>query len=261
MIKYSPKSQPNWNELIKDYSAAGQQHALDRRPNLWVFGYIPEGEILSNYVSSNAKLLDFGCGNGRMARYLRYRIGCEVVGVDINPEAIARAQAFNDGNHYLVIKENEIPDSIAPFDGCLSNHVFPTYSSRDEIVKSLQAIRRCLNSGSPLIIYVDNTNYTNIRYTTFIGGIPGKKYTSGEPWPMKIYLGETQVMDFHDYFWTPEDYLEAIRLAGYTDATVTFPTYNVEYQRKYEEYFGFQLSEEFEKEKAFPPAAIYSAKA
>ncbi|MCV3213048.1 class I SAM-dependent methyltransferase [Plectonema radiosum NIES-515] len=252
---------PNWNELIKDYSAAGQQNFLERRPDVWVFGYIPEVDLLSRYVDSNSKILDFGCGNGKISRYVKDRLSCEPIGVDVNPEAIDRAKSFNDGIQYFVIKENEIPDSPVPFDACISNHVFPTYANHDAIVATLQAIRKTLKSGAPLIIYVDNTKYTGVKYTTFMGGVPEKKYSSGEPLPMRIYLGDTQIMDFHDYFWSPEDYLEAIKLAGYTDPQVIFSQYDAVNVKKYEEYFGLHLSEEFENEKLFSPCAIYSGRA
>ncbi|MGB3509471.1 MAG: class I SAM-dependent methyltransferase [Microcoleaceae cyanobacterium] len=248
---------PNWNQLIKDYATVAPEHALERRPELWIFGYIPEIELLSNYVDSNSKILDFGCGNGRISRYIKKQLGCQVVGIDLNPEAIARAKAFNDGIEYFATGKDEIPTSFGLFDGCVSNHVFPTYSTKEAIVASLKKIRQNLKSGSPIIVYVDNTNNTGVKYTSFTGGIAGEKYASGDPLPMKIYLGETEVMNFNDYFWSPDDYLEAINLAGYKDTRVIFPSYDVKHQKQYEEYFSIELLEEFENEKRFLPCAIY----
>ena len=39
----------------------------------------------SGYVSSNSKVLDFGCGMGRISKELIVTFNCDVIGVDISP--------------------------------------------------------------------------------------------------------------------------------------------------------------------------------
>lgn len=252
------RKNPDWNLLISSYSAAREELPLDRRPDLWVCGYIPEGNLLSTLVKTpGSRILDYGCGNGRVSRYLSRRYGYQVTGVDVNPEAILRAESFEDGLSYHLIEPNRIPESLPPFDACVCNHVFPTFSSISQIRETLIAIRAALGNGAPLLVYVDNTNYTGIEYHSFIGGRPGEIYDSGDPFPMKIYLAKKIIMEFEDFFWKPDDYLRVIRSAGFSDVTVRYPApddYSID---TYEKYFGVSLQTSLDTEKRFPPAAIY----
>lgn len=40
--------------------------------------------IESGYVSKESKIVDYGCGKGRVALYLNHQIGCDAIGVDYN---------------------------------------------------------------------------------------------------------------------------------------------------------------------------------
>ena len=253
---------PDWNVLIRKYSATRTEHPLDCRPDLWVCGYIPEGELLSKILSNrNSRVLDYGCGNGRVSRFLNRRYGYSVTGVDVNPEAIRRAESFRDGIDYRLIEPDKIPSpAVGPFDACICNHVFPTYSSLEKIQKTLESIRAALRSGGPLLVYVDNTNYSGVKYHSFMGGEPTATYSSGDRLPMKIYLDGRIVMEFEDYFWRPSDYLETIRLAGFQRVDVRYPIPDSGAIAKYEEYFGAKLETRLGTERKRPPASIYCAR-
>lgn len=254
------RENPDWNKLIAVYSAVRNELPLDRRPDLWVCGYIPEGKLLSTFLNSpNARVLDYGCGNGRVSRYLNRRYSYEVIGLDVNPEAIRRAESFEDGLTYRLVEPNQIPKSLRPFDACICNHVFPTFSSLSSIRQTLVAILNGLKNGAPLLIYVDNTNYTGIRYHSFIGGEAGRAYQSGDPFPMKIFLDDSVIMEFEDFFWTPDDYLEVLTDAGFLDVAVHYPKPETTSISTYEQYFGVVLQTDLDVERQFPPAAIYSA--
>lgn len=44
--------------------------------------------IESGYVSKENKIVDYGCGKGRVALYLNHQIGCKTIGIDYNDQLI-----------------------------------------------------------------------------------------------------------------------------------------------------------------------------
>lgn len=47
--------------------------------------------IESGYILRENKIVDYGCGKGRVALYLNYQIGCDAIGVDYNDQLICIA--------------------------------------------------------------------------------------------------------------------------------------------------------------------------
>ena len=47
--------------------------------------------IESGYILKESKIIDYGCGKGRVALYLNHQIGCDVIGVDYNDQLISIA--------------------------------------------------------------------------------------------------------------------------------------------------------------------------
>ena len=44
--------------------------------------------IESGYILKENKIVDYGCGKGRVALYLNHQIGCDATGVDYNDQLI-----------------------------------------------------------------------------------------------------------------------------------------------------------------------------
>ena len=47
--------------------------------------------IESGYILKENKIVDYGCGKGRVALYLNHQIGCDAIGVDYNDQLICIA--------------------------------------------------------------------------------------------------------------------------------------------------------------------------
>ena len=47
--------------------------------------------IESGYILKENKIIDYGCGKGRVALYLNHQIGCDAIGVDYNDQLICIA--------------------------------------------------------------------------------------------------------------------------------------------------------------------------
>lgn len=69
-----------------------------------------EARLIDAMVGRGARVLDAGCGPGRVGGYL-HRAGHEVVGVDVDPVLIAAAEEDHPGSRWLVgdLAELDLP--------------------------------------------------------------------------------------------------------------------------------------------------------
>jgi ubiquinone/menaquinone biosynthesis C-methylase UbiE len=139
------------NETEVGYDQMADKFSHTRK-NFW-------GDLafIADYVSSGDRLLDYGCGNGRLLEILKDK-EFEYVGVDVSQEliALAKIKYFDQGKSFLKIT-NQIslafPDNS--FNGVFSVavfHHFPAEHAR-EMAKELYRVTR---PGGTIIITVWN---------------------------------------------------------------------------------------------------------
>ncbi|MBC7488495.1 MAG: class I SAM-dependent methyltransferase [Cytophagaceae bacterium] len=138
-------------------------------------GSYKRGEVflkkVTNYVlASDAKILDYGCGTGRISMMLGDQ-GYQVTGVDPAVEHIKIAQSLNHLPlvNFQVLTEDTIITSIR-FDAVVSSSVFEFVPDAQQYIS---AIDNVLKPGGVLIISFPNLFslwrvYAKLRY--------GKKY-------------------------------------------------------------------------------------
>ena len=104
-----------------------------------------EARLVDTFLPRNARVLDAGCGPGRVGAFL-FEAGHDVVGVDVDPVLIAAAEEDHPGPRWLVgdlaeldLPARGIPD---PFDGivCAGNVMtFLAPATRVEVLQRLRA--------------------------------------------------------------------------------------------------------------------------
>jgi SAM-dependent methyltransferase len=106
-------------------------------------------------LSSSSSVLEIGCGSGGYAVHLAKRIGCQVVGLDINAEGVRNAKALAekdklgarvkfeqcDVSQHLPVEDNA-------FDAIYSNDVLCHVPRRSQVLSDL---RRVLKPGGRLL--------------------------------------------------------------------------------------------------------------
>ena len=123
-----------------------------------------------NYLShlptdKKARILDFGCGQGRVLRFLEENNFNNFVGVDIDTAALnnlspsikAKTEELKDLNSFAE-KYNEHFDFII-----LKDVIY--YFSRDSVVEKLKIILRCLKPNGKILIEVFNGAQITATYT------------------------------------------------------------------------------------------------
>ncbi len=135
---------PRW---ITDTEPGHSQWYVDRFRAMAADGadLVGEGRLLDAMVPRGARILDAGCGPGRIGGYL-HRVGHRVVGVDVDPTLIAAAKEDHPGPTWLVgdLAELDLPARgiDEPFDAivCAGNvMVFLAPDTEVQVLRRLAA--------------------------------------------------------------------------------------------------------------------------
>jgi SAM-dependent methyltransferase len=117
-------------------------------------------------LEPGARVLDAACGFGRFAGAL-HELGCEAVGVDISPAAIAEARRRCPGPEYVVGDLRE-PLAIGTFDAIVN--VFSSFgygASVEEDRRMLENWHRLLRPGGRLLMELSDLERSRAR----LGGL------------------------------------------------------------------------------------------
>ena len=109
-----------------------------------------EARMIDAMVPRGARILDAGCGTGRVGGHLA-GAGHEVVGVDLDPELVAAARADHPGPTWLVgdLAELDLPD-VFDVIVCAGNVMtFVAPATRREI---LRRFRKHLAEGGRVVV-------------------------------------------------------------------------------------------------------------
>ncbi|MFE9577784.1 class I SAM-dependent methyltransferase [Nocardia sp. NPDC006044] len=197
------------------------------------------GDLTGNIV------IELGCGPGIYTRRLRDWGAERVIGADISPEMIARAQQIETaeqrgGLDYIVRDLTQPCECEARFDH-LIGHVdlaFSVYalcyaSTLDGLIAMCRNASADLRPGGRLIAAVANPGYAderdNPRWYAHYGfqlTAPGP-VTDGTPLHMTVLSTET-TPEIHmtAFWWSAETYEYALKQTGFTD--ITWQDYTVD---------------------------------
>ncbi|MCL2034339.1 MAG: class I SAM-dependent methyltransferase [Oscillospiraceae bacterium] len=108
-------------------------------------------------LSSKAKMLEIGCGNGKFCAYIREQTGTEVYGFDYSPSAITSAKKRLEGQakHFevAIIDHKDYPDDL--FDAIVS---VDTLYFTDNLYALIKRIKRWLKPKGIFAAYYMDDN-------------------------------------------------------------------------------------------------------
>jgi len=103
-----------------------------------------------------ARALDFGCGTGRSARFLR-GLGLQVVGVDISEIMLNHARGRDPGGDYRLISDGSLAGfRTGTLDVILAAFTFDNIPNDRQKASALRELRRLLAPAGRLVVVVSS---------------------------------------------------------------------------------------------------------
>ncbi|MDM0027079.1 class I SAM-dependent methyltransferase [Variovorax saccharolyticus] len=189
----------------------------DRVENL--LGYQPLIAEMKRSMNGSTKILDYGCGGGKVSRRLLEAGFDEITGVDISETMIeiARERTSSEKVEYLKIKNNKVPFSDDIFDAAVCCYVFVNTPTPSEISAISNELFRIIKPGGFLYLLDTNPRSIGIQFSTFLNGSPGLTYENGDQREVILHIPNQEVFRIIDTHWTLDAYLSTLSLAGFAD--------------------------------------------
>ncbi|MDJ0931252.1 class I SAM-dependent methyltransferase [Breoghania sp.] len=155
-----------WNaKAVSDLFVAYDDHVED------LLGYQLLIADIVRRLGKDIRVLDYGCGGGKVSRRMRRAGIARVVGVDLPPDMVdaARALALSDAE-FRQVESGRVPLSDDLFDAAVVCFVLINIDTKAEIGAILWKIHRLLKPGDHLFVLDSNPRVTRIRFKTFQSG-------------------------------------------------------------------------------------------
>lgn len=147
-------SRADWNQRgAKKKELAAGFHAWDKSES--AIETIREQKLIQRHLPPVRipNILDFGCGVGRMSRWL---LGCfpsaKYVGVDFSQEMLAVAKRINVGLNYAIM-ELTLPFGDNSFGAFFTSTVLQHIVVEEEILNTVSELSRTLEPGGLAILF------------------------------------------------------------------------------------------------------------
>jgi SAM-dependent methyltransferase len=165
--------------------------------------------------------LDFGCGTGRSARFLRELGAQRVYAVDHDQNMIDQALSQKmDGVTFLRV-DGPIPLADASLDGAISMNVFIEIRSLDAMTRVCTEIARILRPDAPFVLESSSPMAFGHTFRSYKYPHAGP-LRSGETTPCIVTTpGGQFVID--DTYWSEDDYIASVERAGLAVTAIDYP--------------------------------------
>ena len=157
-------------------------------------------ELCTRINAKKLKVLDVGCGTGKLSIYLNGKTGCDVTGIDKAPEKIEKARKNSDKVVFKVYSAEEMAFANSTFDVVVSLKVLHDMPNP---VKALRESNRVLKESGRILII----DWVGVGIPTQVGV------------PMTKYFTQESNAHAKKYF-TQERIEEMLSEAGFTDIKI-----------------------------------------
>lgn len=109
-------------------------------------------ELFAEHVVRDARILDFGCGYGRILARLQDEGFTDLTGIDFSETLVARGKAENPGLDLVTYPGGTLPYPDASFDAALMLGVFTCMPETKLQAETLLDLKRVLKPGGYLYV-------------------------------------------------------------------------------------------------------------
>lgn len=140
----------------------------DRAAGTKRFTHPVDFELLSEHLPSSARVLDYGCGYGRVVAEFHARGWSSIAGYDTSSGMIERARRDHPGCEFLDAQDNDGLVAREPHDLVLLMAVLTCVPADEELESLVAQVTRCLRPGGFILIsdvYLQTDARNHQRYT------------------------------------------------------------------------------------------------
>ena len=182
-------------------------------------GFDAVAELLGDI--SGKTFLDFGCGAGRSARFLK-RLGArQVYAVDHDQNMIDQALAQELDGVTFFYTDSDIPLPDTSVDGAISMNVFIEIRTLDAMTHACAEIARTMRPGAAFVLESSSPQAFGHTFRSFSYPYTGP-LRSGDTTPCIVTAPGGQFA-IEDTYWTERDYVDAVERARLTVTTIAYP--------------------------------------
>lgn len=172
------------------------------------------------------KVVDYGCGPGKVALRIAEAYDVDVLAADISPQMlhIANARRPHPRIRYHQLDATRLAAvTDGSIDAVLCCYVFINVADRREIAAIVAEAYRVLRPGGRFAVLDTNPDTTGTEFSTFRSGEPGRVYKSGEQRRVLLRLPDGGVLELRDHHWPRETYVDVLGAAGFRQIAVSEP--------------------------------------
>lgn len=157
-------------------TSASQRERYNDEWNGWkaeatAFDGVRRYDQISSVVQrlASQKILDVGCGDGRLARAIRANCRDVVIhGCDVSTAALARSEGL-DRQYSVDLNSEALPEPDESFDLVIASEVIEHLIMPD---RTLEELTRVLKQGGHILLTVPNVAFWRFRVQALIGQVP-----------------------------------------------------------------------------------------
>lgn len=190
-----------------------------------LLGYTWLLRTLESYQGKDQKILDYGCGPGKVAMRLAELGNRRILAVDTSLAMleIARRHRAHNAIEYRLIQNGLSFLDAASISAAFACFVFINIGSDKQISEIMSEIYRVLRKGAPFLIVDTNPGTTGIEFSTFRNG-DSRRYRYGEKKREVLHLPNGNDLVLYDYYWPAEMYRRLLRQTGFSIIEQLEPT-------------------------------------
>lgn len=197
------------NHQISEEEAIAYNNSAESAARYIAYRDVPE--LLNKYTNGD-QALDYGSGTGISTNFLLSQ-GFNAKGVDTSIDMVNEARKSYPDITFTEIEKGCVPEEGKSFDLIFSSLVLFEQGSEEEMVTYLSEGKRVMRDDGVMIAITGNSNMYNVKnWYTFDTDYPdNENLESGSL--AKVYLKDAGI-EFTDFYWTNEDYLNFFELSG-----------------------------------------------
>jgi SAM-dependent methyltransferase len=199
---------------VYDDARRAEAYARLEFPGTYYLAYRDLPEIIFRHVGGR-RALDFGCGTGRSARFLK-KLGFDVAGVDIAEDMLEHARIADPEGEYRLVDVGGIAGlGSKNFDLVLSVFTFDNIPTAAKKVALFRSLADLLAEGGRIVSLVSAPEIYVHEWASFSTRDFPENRRAGSGDKVRIVIMDVDdPRPVEDILWTDEAYREVYRAAG-----------------------------------------------